>query len=290
MNSMQIERIVAHAGAAHKDDFLACAVAMAAAGKVLPVERRDPTPAELEDPMVLVLDVGMKHAPAKSNFDHHQLPKGVEHCALSLLLCELELDRIFMKVYPWYLPTIWLDCTGPLATAHRLEISKDAFMACLDPIGWGLIKLWEKNPNQYGELLLALGKELVGLARKVQDELMAIPFHSTTANSAGVRILTVEEKYEPKTMEIHQQTLVEDGKGKVGIVISPDDRGPGWALYRVDDHPQVNFSKLEGMAGVVFAAKGGFIAKTDAMSVTEAQILAFKAITELLPPLPQPGE
>jgi hypothetical protein len=46
------------------------------------------------------------------------------------------------------------------------------------------------------------------------------------------------------------------------ISLSWDDRGSGWSLYRYNDAPTVDFSVLEGLPGISFAHKGGFIAKT----------------------------
>jgi hypothetical protein len=54
--------------------------------KYIEVERRNPTQAELQDPTILVGDVGMELNPNKNNYDHHQdkeLP-----CALALVYRE----------------------------------------------------------------------------------------------------------------------------------------------------------------------------------------------------------
>jgi hypothetical protein len=47
----------------------------------------------------------------------------------------------------------------------------------------------------------------------------------------------------------------------VDVVVSRDDRGTGLTLFRRGNSPKVDFSKLEGRDHVVFAHKGGFIAK-----------------------------
>ncbi len=51
-------------------------------------------------------------------------------------------------------------------------------------------------------------------------------------------------------------------RGKVAVTVTRDDRGQGLCLFRRNDDPRVDFSRLEGHEGVVFAHKGGFVAKT----------------------------
>ena len=78
-----IETILTHPGGAHKDEFLACSVLLAL--HPVPLVRREPTPEDLANPAICVVDVGHQHEPALHNFDHHQLPK--DHpptCSLSL--------------------------------------------------------------------------------------------------------------------------------------------------------------------------------------------------------------
>lgn len=46
------------------------------------------------------------------------------------------------------------------------------------------------------------------------------------------------------------------------ILATHDDRGDGWMLYRYDDCPLVDFTKIKEHPDITFAHKGGFIAKT----------------------------
>ena len=79
---MTMKYIVVHGGRAHLDDVMACALAMCRKGPAsqddgiqeilakewitTPIYRRDPTPDELADPTILVLDVGRKLEPGFS--------------------------------------------------------------------------------------------------------------------------------------------------------------------------------------------------------------------------------
>lgn len=108
-------KIITHAGKAHLDDFVSCALAIvdatwrrmefgersdhpitlsAAIAETIQdtiIYRRDPTAEELEDKNVLVLDVGGQYDPRKGNFDHHQLPKGSKDSAMTLFAANIGL-------------------------------------------------------------------------------------------------------------------------------------------------------------------------------------------------------
>jgi uncharacterized UPF0160 family protein len=68
---MNISRIITHPGVFHADDAFAVAILFTLVGK-LPVERRDPTPEELDDPTVIVVDVGGRFDVRTMCYDHHQ--------------------------------------------------------------------------------------------------------------------------------------------------------------------------------------------------------------------------
>lgn len=65
-------KIVTHSGTHHADEVLAIAAIFEFIGE-LPVERKNKAEMEdLENPDVLVLDIGSRLEPEKGNFDHHQ--------------------------------------------------------------------------------------------------------------------------------------------------------------------------------------------------------------------------
>jgi uncharacterized UPF0160 family protein len=68
---MNFKSIVTHPGVFHADDAMSVALTNFLTGTRLPVERRNPTSEELEDPSVLVLDVGGIFDPSRSDYDHH---------------------------------------------------------------------------------------------------------------------------------------------------------------------------------------------------------------------------
>ena len=50
----------------------------------------------------------------------------------------------------------------------------------------------------------------------------------------------------------------------VAAVVYPDRRGSGYGIGRYEDHPNLDFSLVEGEADVHFAHKSGFMCKTEA--------------------------
>jgi len=50
----------------------------------------------------------------------------------------------------------------------------------------------------------------------------------------------------------------------ISAIIYPDRRGEGFGIGRYEDHPSLDFSRVEGQADVHFAHKSGFMCKTSA--------------------------
>jgi len=81
MKLENIKKIVVHGGTFHADDTMTVALIRAFSGKIIPVERV-PHQADishyLEDPNILVADVGRRYEPEMLNFDHHQFKQPEE--------------------------------------------------------------------------------------------------------------------------------------------------------------------------------------------------------------------
>ena len=135
----RLQRIVTHPGGAHKDDLLAVCVLVAQ--HAVPVVRRDPTPEELDDPAVAIVDIGHSHDPARMNFDHHHFDR--EHpptCALSLVLEHLQLYDDAKRFCDWLEPAEWFDSRGPNKTAAWLEVPRKAIAQLNSPIDMTLLR------------------------------------------------------------------------------------------------------------------------------------------------------
>jgi len=258
---MNYQYIVTHPGSAHRDEFLSVCIALATEG-AMPVVRREPTEAELNDPTVLVLDVGERHEPALGNFDHHQLPRDHEpECALTLYCRACFLHEV-LSLRKWYNITALIDSKGPYEAANVLGLPRFPFELS-SPIEAVLLERFEimdalpADDNSLWRLMQGIGASMIGYAKRAKvayDEALA-SVKVCTIN--GMQVLLWESEIPEQA-----QAVRDDHYPEAAISLSHDNRGKGWALYRYGDHPNIDFSVLEGHEAVFFAHKAGFIAKT----------------------------
>lgn len=278
---------VVHGGAAHRDEILAVGLAIYADVITLStrVIRRDPTPEELEDPKVLILDVGERHDLQRMCFDHHHLPRGTRECALSLLARHLRVKGREPMTYhelwedrPWYRFTVGLDSLGPFAMAKELGL-ESLPPELNSPFEWIIIDAAE-NSKEFDELVKMMAFQVIGGrvedALKLHDKLAWLKQNAEIQEVDGVKVLLVESD-DVFGVNDYRASLLEDGV-EVAISISHDDRGPGLCLYRFADHPRVDFSKVEGDEAVLFAHKGGFIVKTHQRNMDTARDLIRRSL------------
>lgn len=276
--------IIVHGGQAHADDCLSLMVLLAVIG-IVPVYRRDPTAEEIEDPAVLCVDVGGVHDPARSCYDHHQMERTNERCALSLIIEDAANfpELACLALAEWVGRVAVLDTQGPFAFSKRIGISPDAFFKCSTRIQGVLLSLVEKNKGEdpmalsTAFCLQEMGFILMDEAKAFQasyDRLLSAP----RVEVGGLHVLVNESEDTMASNKVREDLLKEGVE--VAASVSWDDRGPGWALYRFADHPAIDLSRLEGREEIEFAHKGGFIAKTkercsleDALNLVRAAIV-----------------
>ncbi len=260
-----MEKIITHGGPAHRDDFLACAL-MLAKNNIAPIERRDPTPEEMADPDILVLDVGEVLDGGRNNFDHHQLERGTRECTLSLLNQHFKLG---LEVFEWFEPTVLLDSCGPVAASKEYGLGDGVLLKFLSPVERSLLKLFEQDPNAVASLLHQIGLDILFYAESVKKDLRLLEKQAQVVPLNGVQVLVCEERVTTKAVAMFREEKHPD----IVMSILPDDRGDGWAIFRFDDDPRVDLSNLVG-SEVVFAHKAGFLAKTRKLSVPAVLALA----------------
>ena len=133
----KVGKIVVHPGHAHRDDFLfTCFVlAMCKEQGVVPVvHRRDPTEAELKNPYVVVGDVGERHEPELSNFDHHQFSRDhAPTCALTLLLKDMAIYDESLRGFRWLTGWLSFALTSSVGAIANVGIASIFFDA---GVGW----------------------------------------------------------------------------------------------------------------------------------------------------------
>ena len=272
---MSYSLILTHPGGSHKDEFLACCLMLA--GHAVPVVRREPTAEDLANPTVAVLDVGGEHAPARGNFDHHQFPK--DHpplCALSLVLQDLGVYEDARAFCDWLEPAEWLDTRGAMETSRWLGIGRDTLAKLNSPLDVTLLRRFAAvsrlEPGEpLWEVMRWIGADLLTYLKSLRARLDFIAavgeFWEIPSPDGPFHVLfmprTEPMPDEPSSglgrfIEAHP-----DGRKIVGLIY-PDRRGQGFGLSRHNDHPRLDFTRIEHCEDVHFAHARGFVAKTSA--------------------------
>lgn len=272
--------ILTHPGSAHKDEFLACCVLLAAAP--VPIVRREPTDADLADAAVAVIDVGHRHEPALNNFDHHQLPAdAAPTCALSLVLQHLGLYADARAFCDWLEPAEWFDCRGPNTTAKWLKIDRKVVDQLLSPIDITLLRRFaaatRHAPGEpLWEIMRLVGTDLLDYIRSLRARLTFIGQHAQLWPLDGLAALENGKLpvvvFLPRTDPLPEEPsagidryVSEQGlDDRVVATIAPDRRGGGYGLSRHRDHPRLDFTRIKAEPDVHFAHLRGFVAKTSA--------------------------
>ena len=282
---------IIHSGAAHRDELLALGLAVHA--KLItedtPVYRRDPTPDELDDPEVMVLDVGMRHEPGLANFDHHQLERGTVECALSLLAkhCTFETGITYDDLFgdrSWYKATKMLDCQGPFVLAKSVGLDKLP-PELMSPVESTVLRSME---SYTGELPLPQWLVLLCGATITDKVVGAVKLRDAVKFLEAEAVLVPVQDFYAVMVPSAELMGIEDYKAShsedIAVSVLYDDRGEGLTLFRFDDDPRIDFSKLEGDERILFAHKGGFIAKTlTRVSQEEVAALVEKAVVSPSP-------
>lgn len=270
------KKIVTHPGDAHRDEFLACCFLLGSlsdgdAAKI-EIERRNPTEEDLCDPRVLVLDQGRLLEPISLNFDHHQLPREAEPtCSLTLVLqmsgANLELTR---KIFPWLRFTEILDSKGPTVAAAHLGCSRDAMLQTMSPIEVTVLRKFQAKTklNAWDPLFVfmyELGSEKLRYLRDVEWRLRNLLSFGRWHELGDVTVFDathVDPKADP-TMGL--ELFLQDQPQEAAVTLTREnpDRGDGFVLFRRNDHPRIDFSRVEKDPRVRFAHKQGFLAATE---------------------------
>lgn len=279
-----VQRIVTHPGGAHKDDLLAVSLLVAKHGA--PVVRREPTANELDDPDVAIVDTGRSHDPGKSNFDHHHFPR--EHaptCALSLVLQHLGLYQDALRFCDWLEPAEWFDSRGPNKTAQWLGVSRRAISQLNSPIDMTLLRRFaHKTELAAGDTLYEymrfVGEDLLDHLRVVRERIDFAKAHSARWSIPHDDDL-IEVVFLPRTdppadepsAVVNNYIRAEALELTIAAIVYPDRRGEGYGIARYEDHPKLDFSRVEHEADVHFAHKSGFMCKTSATAPTRIREL-----------------
>jgi hypothetical protein len=285
---MPYTTILTHPGGAHKDEFLACCLLLAE--NPAPIVRREPTPEDLADPAIAVVDVGDRHQPELGNFDHHQFP--ADHpptCSLSLVLMHLGRYDDARAFCDWLETAEWFDTRGPNETARWLGASRETLAKLQSPVDITLLRRFAMEKqitpgDPLWQVMQWIGSDLLGYLRGMRERLDFVAAHAftwrvdPTASADDVLFMprTDPMPHEPSAgLPRHIATL--DGGAAITAMIYPDRRGAGYALARHDDHPAYDFTRIADCDDVHFAHARGFVAKTSATCPTRLRELLLLA-------------
>ncbi len=285
---MQFSKILTHPGGSHKDEFLACCLLMA--GNRVAVLRREPTPEDMADPTTAVVDVGHEHAPERGNFDHHQFPK--DHppiCALSLVLQHLGVYEDAREFCDWLEPAEWFDTRGPIETARWLGVPRETLFKLNSPIDTTLLRRFagcsELNPGEpLWEMMCWIGEDLLTYLKTLRarlDEIERVAEFWEIETPKGAFQVIFMPRTEPLADEPSSglaRFIDSKGLGKqIAGLVYPDRRGQGFGLSRHNDHPGLDFTRIENCDDVHFAHARGFVAKTSATERARLRELLLQA-------------
>ena len=233
--------ILTHPGSAHKDEFLACCALLAEIP--VPISRREPEPADLSDPSVAVVDVGLLHEPALNNFDHHQLPR--DHpptCSISLVLQHLGLYDDAREFCEWLEPAEWFDCRGPNDTARWLGVERDIVSKLNSPIDGTLLRRFAQTSqllpgDPLWEIMRMIGDDLLTYIRSLRERITFIGNHAElwtlddVAGAPGVLFIPRTDPMPDDPSAGVDRYISERGlHDRVQGVVTPDRRNTGYAV------------------------------------------------------------
>jgi hypothetical protein len=276
-------KIIVHGGNAHLDDFVACAEALVArlwcwdySGETVEkvaaetiIERRDPTPEELADPEVIVLDVGGILNDSTACYDHHQLPRGTRECAMTLFaksvvvpcgeigVLEDTLYAAMCRLYPWYETRAAVDSCGPFAVAKEKGVEWGVVASFLGPFEDIVLNAFiDAAPEERAKIVLPFARDILA---KLDAERKVLDSVERWTTEQGVDVIDFT-KADPADVDVVSDAILASTPN--GVAVFRDKRGSGYAILRIKDDPRIDLSKAGGMPCIAFAHANGFYATT----------------------------
>jgi hypothetical protein len=282
----EITQIITHPGGAHKDEFLACAVLLTE--YPVSIERRDPKAEDLANASTAVLDIGHLHEPDKNNFDHHQFPREqTPTCSLSLVLQAMGLYEDARLFCDWLEVAEWLDCRGAGGTAEWMGVERDVVSKLNSPIDVTMLRRFSGESmlepgDTIWELIRMIGEDLLKYIRSMRSRIDGLDEIVQIREIEGVGKIVVIERADDLPQDpirgLHHYLLQNNLTESIVGMAYPDSRGEGYGIKRYDDHPSLDFTRIEEETDVHFAHKSGFLAKTSANDIKRLDELFQKAV------------
>lgn len=284
----KVGKIIVHPGHAHRDDFLFVCFVLAMCkehGVVPKVERKNPTEDELNNLYVVIGDVGERHQPELSNFDHHQFERDSDPaCALTLLLKDMTIYEESLRGFRWLDSTEKFDSKGPFFVANEIGIEWNKISdATFSPIEETILHMFSKSTEVNEtmiELMTSIGEELLKTLEQFTGRWQQLSDSVTTSLVYGNEIVFSLGILGDNDPSFALNAYVAEQHPDAVVTITHDDRGDGYCLFRLNDSTKIDFSQIESDERVLFAHKNGFVAKThDKLESTEILELLEKSST-----------
>jgi len=276
--------VITHTGLFHADDCMCIALA---ALQVLPtdrpmrVARRNPTEAELDDPTILVLDVGGRYEPKKLNYDHHQ--RGYKearwdtefetpYAAVGLLWgwskgfleeygteVHAYLDRVIIEPIDAADSGLWPTDAPSLSFSsviHRMNCVEDA----------------QKQKERFKEAVELCHMVFNHALKDAREYVEAKDKVAKALKERGLKEVLVLPEYVPWQGHVHDA----DEKAEVLFVVHPSPRG-GWAVWQVPEEKGSQKGRkplpedLAGLRGAELAEAAGLEKSGEATFVHQAR-------------------
>lgn len=245
--------IISHPGMWHGDDLLALAIIAELVNEFKPrnlrrsacvFQRLPPTPEQIADPTVMVVDCGGSDNPDLLNFDHHQHDAALPPmCGLTLVLKWLGIEDAARSCWPWLEAVEINDCRGPTGLQRHYGIDNKAARALArNPVTAAVtahlttaVKI--SNGSFEFKLLQMIGHQLLRQLQMYQNTkavLDARPVEHSVFSCDGTVYanLTWMNPSHPVSQECLQQWL---RRHQIQVYVAPSlyQRGD-WAITRVD--------------------------------------------------------
>ncbi|WP_300672236.1 MYG1 family protein [Desulfoluna sp.] len=246
------ELIITHPGSSHFDEFFAICLLLATHPNTdFTIERREPTPEEVDDPSIWVLDIGGEHNPKKRNFDHHQ---DIELSASFVLVAQALGYEESLSALPWWNFKDRIDRFGPAKVGA--EIGTTSLRTTYSPMEGWMLDMFATAPNALPTIMRQFGQKAIESGRKLTEQLDRWE-KARRVELNGYTILISESDEAEGAQEFNFRQ-----EKPAAACVTWDSRGQGWKLMRFDNAPEINFAKLEGRPDIRFTHKTGFVAKT----------------------------
>ncbi len=281
-----MKRIVTHPRSAHHDDVLCLAYLMEADTVI---ERREPAQAELDDPEVYIVDVGMQWDAERNNYDHHQ-SEGVPEscCAFSLVLKSRGMYETAQECWPWLKFVELYDTGGSQKIETEYGIVQKRVPEVMDPIGAFIISLVREhstiNPGIFvHDLLLQFGKDLRNQPVRFRHEFDTMDQQAKRGivkSQQGAPILYIDFSEILENLDLQDPWIASRHPDALCYIYNSDGNLALRRTLRAEAQGAIDFNKAAGHSAITFIHKAGFLAKLSSRDREAARTIMAEGYVE----------